>query len=107
MSSKNSIKLSPEHGLNPSIMQCPICHKDIGIALLGKLKGDVEAPKVIENELCDDCKKVYVTIHENDGKRYTGKIAYLKKDCLREDFRKYDHLAMLPSEFEQMRLNMK
>lgn len=37
--SKN-IRLSEKHGVNPSIIVCPICDKETGIALLGKLKGD-------------------------------------------------------------------
>lgn len=42
--SKNII-LSEKHEVNPSITVCPICGKEIGIALLGKLKGDEEAPR--------------------------------------------------------------
>lgn len=42
--SKNII-LSEKHGVNPSITVYPICGKEIGIALLGKLKGDEEAPR--------------------------------------------------------------
>lgn len=42
--SKNII-LSEKHGVNSSITVCPICGKEIGIALLGKLKGDEEAPR--------------------------------------------------------------
>lgn len=34
------VTLSKKHGLNPSITVCPICGKETGIALLGKLKGD-------------------------------------------------------------------
>lgn len=52
------ITLSEKHGVNPSLMLCPYCGKEIGIALFGKLKGDKEAPKnVIGNDLCDECKK--------------------------------------------------
>ncbi len=61
-----SIKVSEKHGLNPSICLCPVCRKENGIALLGKLKGDTEAPKyIIDQDLCDECKKqVY------DGKMF-------------------------------------
>ena len=56
---KDSIKLSPKHGVNPSILHCFICGKETGLSLLGKLKDDKEAPKDVTNphELCDDCKK--------------------------------------------------
>jgi len=53
-----SIKVSPKHGLNPSIAVCECCGEEIGIAILGKLKGDAEAPRYIAQGLCDNCKKV-------------------------------------------------
>lgn len=53
----NSIKISPKHGLNPSIVKCFWCGEECGIALCGKLKGDKQAPHfVIQNyEPCDKC----------------------------------------------------
>lgn len=33
-----SVRLSPKHGLNPSLVVCPICGEPISIALLGRLK---------------------------------------------------------------------
>lgn len=50
------ITLSKNYGLNPSIIICPICGKDIGIALFGHIKGDKEAPKYVQGDLCDECK---------------------------------------------------
>lgn len=53
-----SIKISKEHGINPSICLCPICRNETGIVLLGKLKGDIKAPKyIIGRDLCDKCKE--------------------------------------------------
>ena len=52
----NDILLSPKHGLNPSILPCICCGEDYGIALLGKLKGDKEAPKEISQGLCPKCQ---------------------------------------------------
>lgn len=49
------IRVSEKHRVNPSITICPICGKETGIALLGKLKGDEEAPRKIIGDLCDDC----------------------------------------------------
>lgn len=34
------IRVSEKYGVNPSITICPICGKETGIALLGRLKGD-------------------------------------------------------------------
>lgn len=52
------IRLSEKHGVNPSIIKCPLCNGDVGIALMGKLKGDVEAPReCLTGDICDNCKK--------------------------------------------------
>ena len=50
--------LSPRHGVNPSVECCFYCGKDRGVALLGRLPGDQEAPRriVIDREPCDECK---------------------------------------------------
>lgn len=53
---KKDIILSKKHGLNPSIEVCPICGKDIGITLFGYIKGDKEAPRYIQGDICDECK---------------------------------------------------
>ena len=52
-----SLIISKEHGVNPSLTCCPICGKEVGIALFGKLKGDAKAPThVVGTEPCDECK---------------------------------------------------
>ena len=76
---EDSILLSPKHGVNPSITHCECCGKEIGIALLGKLKGDAEAPRDIAMGLCDDCQKVIdqdglMIIEVRDGE--SGKNPY-------------------------------
>jgi hypothetical protein len=57
--SKDSIRLSPKHGLNPSIAVCFWCHQPIGVALAGKIdREDSEAPHytITDYEPCDECK---------------------------------------------------
>ena len=88
--SKDSILLSPKHGVNPSITHCEICGKEIGIALLGKLKDDAEAPKDVAIGLCDDCQKVMdaegvIVIEVRDGETgnnpyRTGRLVGMSKD---------------------------
>ena len=54
------MKLSPKHGLNPTISVCFFCGRDKDeILISGYLKGDAEAPKraVANYEPCDECKK--------------------------------------------------
>lgn len=50
------ITLSKKYGINPSIIVCPICGKEESIALLGHIKGDKEAPRYIQGDICDECK---------------------------------------------------
>lgn len=54
-----NIRLSKKHGVNPSVEVCFWCGEPMGVALLGKLKGDVEAPREIcrSYEMCDKCKE--------------------------------------------------
>lgn len=54
-----SIKLSPKHGLNPSLSQCFYCGGDKGeIIIPGRMKDDMEAPRqaVWNMEPCDQCE---------------------------------------------------
>lgn len=52
-----SLRLSPTHGVNPSVMQCFYCLQDKGIALLGAIPGGAEAPRqaVFDREPCETC----------------------------------------------------
>ena len=55
-----SITISHKHGVNPTIPICFFCGKEKNeIALLGKLKDDVEAPRniLLDYEPCEECKK--------------------------------------------------
>lgn len=55
----SSIKLSPKHGVNPSLSACFYCGKDKNeILLLGRLPDDAEAPHrlVYSMEPCEECK---------------------------------------------------
>lgn len=51
------IRLSPRHGVNPMLENCFYCGKTKGVALLGMLRGDAEAPRagVLNHEPCDAC----------------------------------------------------
>ena len=70
---KDDIILSKKHGVNPSMMICPICDETTGIALLGKLKGDAEAPRqILGTHPCKECEekagadKVYILSMDED-----------------------------------------
>jgi len=52
-----SIRVSEKHGVNPTMLMCFWCGEPNGeLALLGKLKGDAEAPRQSCLNL-DPCKK--------------------------------------------------
>lgn len=55
----SSIRISEKHGVNPTICNCFFCGEAKHIALMGKLKGDVEAPHscVMDYEPCDKCQE--------------------------------------------------
>lgn len=102
-----SIKISPKHGLNPTISVCFFCGKEKNeIALLGRLKDDVEAPKnaVIDYEPCDECKAKFnqgitfiavatdgpdgrppIQVNKTTGTRLypTGDIVVVKEEAVR------------------------
>lgn len=51
------IRLSEQHGVNPSVDHCFICGKDYAVVLFGKLKGDIEAPgSTCTGGICDECQ---------------------------------------------------
>ena len=53
------IKISPKHGLNPTIPVCFWCGKQKNeIALMGRMENDIEAPKnmVLDYEPCEECQ---------------------------------------------------
>lgn len=58
MTQNDSITLSPKHGVNPTVTRCIACGKDYGVALMGLLKNDEEAPREIYSGLCNDCQNV-------------------------------------------------
>lgn len=91
------IKLSPKHGVNPSVTHCECCGKEIGVALFGKLKGDEEAPRDVAMGLCDDCQKVInqqglMIIEVRDGEsgknpHRTGRLVGITKDAKERIFK--------------------
>lgn len=86
--SDKGIILSEKHGVNPSLLCCALCGKDIGIALMGRLKGDVEAPKrCCDGRICDDCKKSLEDKKERCFIDFsTGKYIKLPDESLSQDY---------------------
>lgn len=85
-----SIKLSPKHGVNPTIPVCFWCGKEKNeVALLGRIGGkeDIEAPKnmVLDFEPCDECASkmaLGITCMECTDKPNPSCNAQLAESCL-------------------------
>ena len=101
----DSILLSPKHGANPCIPICFFCREEKNeVALLGKLPGDIEAPKnvLLDYVPCDKCKeqfKLGVTLIEvtnkpmienqpeiQQGLYPTGRFATIKEEAAKNCF---------------------
>ena len=99
------IRVSEKHGVNPSITICPICGKETGIALLGKLKGDKEAPMRMLSDPCDDCvsklgnDKIYILAINDQG--YSTKTIIIERSALNIPIKGYMTL-MKENEFDKV-----
>ena len=122
----NDIRLSPKHGLNPTIPICAFCGKQKNeIALMGRIgdgrKGeDFEAPRnvILDYEPCDECKAQWeqgVAIIEvsrypvtegqppiAQGAYPTGRVAVVKEEALNGGFKKGSKALMLAEEYQKM-----
>lgn len=54
-----ALRLSPKHGVNPSVGLCFFCQKSKEVILAGYMKGDIAAPReaVWNDDPCDECVK--------------------------------------------------
>lgn len=91
---KDYITLSEKHGVNPSILHCFICGKEIGLTLAGRLKDDAEAPKdiMLPGHFCDECEehikakdKFFIEVKDStdkDNPERTGRYVCVKTTAL-------------------------
>ena len=81
-----SLRLSKEHGLNPSLLVCPICGKDVGVAsaviqngvlfllnvvisqeFRGKGFGKILIKEILENACILGAKKLYLQVVQSNS----------------------------------------
>lgn len=99
-----NIRLSEKHGVNPMLLKCAICGADAGIALLGRLRGDEQAPREGSDgrTLCDSCEgvlkrggglliEVRERVSAQEEPYRTGQIWGLKKEA-------FDRMGLEPDE---------
>lgn len=126
----DSIKLSPKHGVNPTIPVCFWCGGDKNeIALMGKIdKEDSEAPRrlITNYEPCDKCKELFskgvhvIGVTEqpmaqgmfpivNDGKNTfypTGSMFVAPEEWIREFLTANEQTSMIDDVLEKKTLLM-
>ena len=86
-----SIRLHPEHGLNPTMTTCFWCHEPTGdIALLGAAyKGEAPRNTIVNREPCEKCKAAWslgmVVLEADDNPPHdpTGDWMVLTMDAAR------------------------
>lgn len=86
-----SICPSPKYGVNPCLLLCPICGKDAGVGLLGKLPDDAEAPHKMQGNFpclsCEEMMKISIRVIETDEAGVpTGNEFYLKDEAAKRMF---------------------
>lgn len=106
-----SVRFSKEFGLNSSIALCPICKKEVGIALFGaEYKNDkgktIQAPReIIGTELCNSCiekakqeNSMYFAsvIKKDNEERIDGIITINKNGIVNSD--KFDIITFMPKD---------
>jgi len=96
MAKDGFVRVSPKHGVNPSMAVCMFCGEYTGeIALMGMLRGDVEAPRkvVLNDNPCTQCKDIFnqgilFMCVKGDSNRYegldwfTGKYSVLREEAM-------------------------
>ena len=120
-----SIKLSPQHGLNPTIPVCFFCGNEKNeIALLGQIgdrrKGeDFEAPMkmILDFEPCEECQKKFaegvLLIEVTQSPEYigmpiaenaypTGRFVVVKPEALNGNFKAGSKALVLKHDFIAM-----
>lgn len=92
-----SIRLSPKHGLNPSLSVCYLCGEDKNELIIpGLLRGDAEAPRkaIWNREPCDQCKNYMASgiifigvtgpeVKENPFSNRTGRFCVIREEAVR------------------------
>ena len=102
------IKYSKKHGLNPSLLVCPNCGKDICIGLFGRInRNDDAMPMKTLGYLCDECKKDYTLFLEKDVDcPPTGRMFVSPKSSIVEEYRDKDLLFITSKTFNEILNNI-
>ena len=86
----SGVRLSEKHGVNPTLLCCPLRGKDTGVGLLGRLPGDAEAPgRSRDVAPCEECagymKQGVLLIGcegSPEGRRTTGRMVVVKPEAI-------------------------
>lgn len=88
---KGDIRISEKHGLNPSMLKCPCCGGDAGIALQGRMKDDAQAPReMLDLNPCQNCTAQF------DEYKTMGFVLFVIRDEYDERSAKGEKLPVWP-----------
>ncbi len=95
-----SVRLSKKHGVNPSLLVCPLCGEEFGVALLGALKNDEEAPRrMLSTELCLRCNELTTThlviARADEAMNLLGGHVAIKEEAAKHIFAKLERYTGL------------
>lgn len=84
------LRLSKKYGVNPSLLVCPICGNDVGVALLGANGGKKAPYQMISMDLCNECKQkikegntfILSAKQTSEGIQPTGAYILVPNECL-------------------------
>lgn len=98
----DKIRISKQHGVNPSVETCIVCGKDMGVVLFGTSYKDAkgktaEAPhRICLGHVCDECKgvierggKFFIEVKDGSDHRNpyrTGRVVALKEGAAKRIF---------------------
>lgn len=102
------LRISKEHGVNPSVEICTICGKGMGVVLFGTSYKDAngkisEAPhEVCTGNICEDCKRVidnggifFIEVRDGESGNNpyrTGRVVAVKEDVVKKILKDYNKI---------------
>ena len=102
------LRISKEHGVNPSVEICTICGKAMDVVLFGTSYKDAnaktsEAPhEVCTGSICEDCKRVidnggifFIEVRDGESGNNpyrTGRVCAVKEDAVKKILKDYNKI---------------
>lgn len=103
------LRVSKEHGLNPTVEVCWLCNKETGNLLLLGHNGGKEADRhTATGNVCDECNEkfkelvVALEVYEYDKPDRTGRFMWLPREMFNVDLTGNNYIYMPKEDFQQL-----